>query len=300
MSSILTSSFLKTLQDCISNTTYNLSLSGSHQFHAERKYFALCKCSPILHKPSYSFFQKEWGLHWGHPWLHPSISSWQPQVLGRTGASLGQQCSRYLAAVAAGYNLNSPFKSKQEKLYHLLPAQPTFLSWMFPFRTMLDFQHSICSNTPTYSNIIEYYHCCSEDTLVLKFLCYPTALAFLCYWERYLEAAAAGFWASDTQNGVKGFSYLMTQFLQAKTPPMDNTEQSLQLSSSNRMRTTYQDSFWQTVALHAAPFIAAPVHSSCTALLPEAWLCTVLRICHPHSSRLPEHCWLLASKRHVI
>lgn len=73
-----------------------------------------------------------------------------------------------------------------------------------------------------------------------------------------------------------------------------------QLSSSNRMRTTYQDSFWQTVALHAAPFIAAPVHSSCTALLPEAWLCTVLRICHPHSSRLPEHCWLLASKRHVI
>lgn len=242
------------------------------------------------------------GFHWGHPWLHPSISSWQPQVLGRTGASLRQKCSRYLAAVAAGYPLNSPFKSKQEKLYHLLPAQPTFLSWMFPFRTMLDFQHSICSNAPTYSNIIEYYHCCSEvwdpalcskDTLMMKFLCYPTALAFLSYWERYLEAAA-GFWASDTQNGVKGFSYLMTQFLQAKTPPMDNTEQSLQLSSSNRMRTTYQDSFWQTVALHAAPFIAVPVHSSCTALLPEVWLCTVLQICHPHSSRLPEHCWLLA------
>lgn len=188
-----TSSFLKTFQDCISNTTDNLSLSGSHQFHAERKHFALCNCSPIHHKLSSSFFQKEWGFHLGHGCI-PLSAAGSHRCWARTGASLRQQYSRYLAAVTADYPLNSPLSAnRKSSIISFLHSQlsfhgcfPSGQCFRFPEPYLLWYSHL----QPCYSSIT---YCCSEvwapalcskDILVLKFLCYPTAPAFLCYWER--------------------------------------------------------------------------------------------------------------------
>lgn len=150
----------------------------------------------------------------------------------RTGASLRQHCSRYLAAVTADYPLNSPLSANRKS--SIIP----FLHSRLSFRGR--FPSGQCFRFPTlhllrYSPYSPCLCCCSEvwapaqcskDTPMLKLQCCPTAPAFLCYWESYCACltAAATVWASDTQNGEKGFSDLMTQFLQAKTPPLGNTE----------------------------------------------------------------------------
>lgn len=169
--------------------------------------------------------------------LHPSISSWQPRCWARTGASLRQQCSRYLAAVTADYPLSSPLSANRRSAIISFLHIPLPFCGCFPFGQCFRFPILYFSDSPAHIPYLcsSITYCCSE--VWAPALCpkdrrrigwgvsvLPHSPHFSVLQRKRYLIAAAGVWASDTQNGVKGFSYLMTQFLQAKTPPMGNTE----------------------------------------------------------------------------
>lgn len=232
MSLIATPSFLETFQDCI--RILQPIFNWKSPILCRKKVFwsvivLLFSTGHVL--PS---FKRSGVSTWA---IHGCISlsaAGNHRYWARSGASLRQQCSRYLAAVAADYPFNSPLSAnRKSSIISFLHSQLSFCGcfpsgqcFRFPVLYLLQYSHLQPLSLQQYyllllwslspSSVLQGYPCAEVPVL-------PHSLSFSVLLRKRSLTAAAGVWTPETQNGVKSISS-QTQFLQAKNPPMGNTE----------------------------------------------------------------------------
>lgn len=172
---------------------YNLSLGGTHQFYAKRKQF--CYLWLFSYSPLAEFFLLPTGVVFP---LGPATgcilsSASSHRCWERTGASLRQHCSRYLAAVTADYPLNSPLSAnRKSSIISFLHSRLSFRGYISLLDSASNFQHSICSDAPlsalVSAAVLPSAALRSEPQLsalrIPSCWSFSAVPAFLCYWER--------------------------------------------------------------------------------------------------------------------
>lgn len=137
-----------------------------------------------------------------------------------------------------------------------------------------DFQHSICSHIPPITlvsgAVLPAAALRSEPQLSalripscwMKFQCCPTGPG-LCATEKETPDSCCYCLGIRHPEWWKGLFLPHNSFFTSKNPTSGKYRIIPTAIHSYRMRTTHQDSFWKTMALHtvpAAPFTAVPMH----------------------------------------